>query len=328
MARTPDARGAHRWPTRSACTAGRSSRCTAACPSTSSTSGTRPMVLDVMLEADLTAGSGSTVFLTSAARPPRSAIEAHHLADRAGRTGRVGRCPPRSPSGPRRSASGRARSYGSTEHPSTTGCSPDDARGQAQPDRRSGRWRASRCASSTTTATTSPSANPARSGAAAPTCSPATPTRPLTTAVDRRRLVPHRRHRGARRRGLHHDHRPHEATSSSGAATNISAAEVEEAAPDTCRASPRWRSSPRPTHAWASTRAPSLRLLPRRRACPTSSRCRPISAPAGSPKQKLVEELRLIADGDELPPHPLRQDQEVRATPDPARGLGRIRREA
>ena len=86
------------------------------------------MVLDVLLEADCTAGSGSTFFLTSLLDHPKC-TEAHHRAIR--QVGMGGSAVPAAVAD-RAEALGikLLRSYGSTEHPSTTGSSFDDPRDQ------------------------------------------------------------------------------------------------------------------------------------------------------------------------------------------------------
>ncbi|MFA5883820.1 MAG: AMP-binding protein [Acidimicrobiia bacterium] len=85
-------------------------------------------VLDALLEADLTAGSGSTYFLTSLLDHP-SCTEEHHRAIK--QVGMGGSAIPAAVS-ERAEALGikLLRSYGSTEHPSTTGSLFEDDRHQ------------------------------------------------------------------------------------------------------------------------------------------------------------------------------------------------------
>ncbi|MFM8305097.1 MAG: AMP-binding protein [Actinomycetota bacterium] len=86
------------------------------------------MVLDALLEVDCSSGSGSTYFLTSLLDHPQC-TEAHHRAIR--QVGMGGSAVPAAVA-ERAEALGikLLRSYGSTEHPSTTGSSFDDDRAQ------------------------------------------------------------------------------------------------------------------------------------------------------------------------------------------------------
>ena len=86
------------------------------------------MVLDALMEADLTAGSGSTYFLTSLLDHP-SCTEAHHRQIK--QVGMGGSAIPAAVS-ERAESLGilLLRSYGSTEHPSTTGSLFEDDRHQ------------------------------------------------------------------------------------------------------------------------------------------------------------------------------------------------------
>ncbi len=83
-------------------------------------------VLEAMRSADLTAGSGATVFLTSLLDAPG------FTADDAARIGRVGLGSAPVPAAVAERAEalgiGVVRAYGSTEHPSTTGSLPDAPR--------------------------------------------------------------------------------------------------------------------------------------------------------------------------------------------------------
>jgi acyl-CoA synthetase (AMP-forming)/AMP-acid ligase II len=83
-------------------------------------------VLDAMSEADLTAGSGATVFLLSLLDHPR--FSAAHAAKMSWIG--LGGAPVPTAVAERAEAMGIqvARAYGSSEHPSTTGSSPSDAR--------------------------------------------------------------------------------------------------------------------------------------------------------------------------------------------------------
>jgi acyl-CoA synthetase len=86
------------------------------------------MVLDALIEANLTAGSGSTYFLTSLLDHPKCTEVHHRLIERAGLGGSA------IPAAVAERAESLGikilRSYGSTEHPSTTGSSFDDSRHQ------------------------------------------------------------------------------------------------------------------------------------------------------------------------------------------------------
>ena len=86
------------------------------------------MVLDALLDVDCSAGSGSTYFLTSLLDHPKC-TPAHHAAIR--QVGMGGSAIPAAVS-ERAEALGikLLRSYGSTEHPSTTGSTFDDDREQ------------------------------------------------------------------------------------------------------------------------------------------------------------------------------------------------------
>ena len=127
-----------------------------------------------MREADLTAGSGATVFLHQPARRARL----HRRPTRRG-SARVGLGSAPVPVAVAERAEalgiGVARAYGSTEHPSTTGSLPDAPR--AKRNRTDGRALPGvELRLVDDAGATSPPASPARSGAAAPTSSPATPT--------------------------------------------------------------------------------------------------------------------------------------------------------
>ena len=87
-----------------------------------------PLVLAAMAEAGLTAGSGSTYFLTSLLDCPDCTPRHHELI---GQVGMGGSPVPAAVAERAESLGiGLVRSYGSTEHPSTTGSRPDDPRGQ------------------------------------------------------------------------------------------------------------------------------------------------------------------------------------------------------
>ncbi len=87
-----------------------------------------PLVLAAMAEAGLTAGSGSTYFLTSLLDCPDCTPHHHELI---GQVGMGGSPVPAAVAERAESLGiGLVRSYGSTEHPSTTGSRPDDPRGQ------------------------------------------------------------------------------------------------------------------------------------------------------------------------------------------------------
>ena len=101
------------------------------------------MVLDVLVEADLSAGSGSTYFLTSLLDSPKCTELHHRLIKQVGMGGSA------IPAAVAERAESLGikllRSYGSTEHPSTTGSSFDDSRHRTQLHRR---HRDARCGSS------------------------------------------------------------------------------------------------------------------------------------------------------------------------------------
>ena len=82
-------------------------------------------VLDVMLEADVGAGTGASVFLASILDHPDFTPEHARRMQRVG----LGGAPVPPALGARAAAQGIAivRAYGSTEHPSVTGCGFDDA---------------------------------------------------------------------------------------------------------------------------------------------------------------------------------------------------------
>ena len=137
-------------------------------------------VLQAMLDDGLSAGQGSTYFLTSLLDHPDFDPERHAEADAVHRARRLG--------GARRGR--RAVRASSASRPRAASDRPNTRRSPAAtPTRRTtsasaptaGRCPASRCGSSTTTATTSRSASRARSGRRAPTGSSATPTRTRPT---------------------------------------------------------------------------------------------------------------------------------------------------
>jgi acyl-CoA synthetase (AMP-forming)/AMP-acid ligase II len=86
------------------------------------------MVLDALVEADLTAGSGSTYFLTSLLDHPKCTEVHHRLIQQVGMGGSA------IPAAVAERAESLGikllRAYGSTEHPSTTGSTFDDDRHQ------------------------------------------------------------------------------------------------------------------------------------------------------------------------------------------------------
>ena len=158
--------------------------------------GCRRRVLAIMLEDQIYGRDGLDDLPHQPARPSRLHRRARraHAAVGARRLAGARR---RWASAPLRSDISIVRSYGSSEHPSITGCRPR-SRPRSASTPTAARWRATRSASSTTTATTSPSASRARCGAAGPSASSATRTRAHEEVLPGRRLVRHRRRRRAR----------------------------------------------------------------------------------------------------------------------------------
>jgi len=181
-------------------------------------------VLAAMLDDGLSAGQGSTFFLTSLLDHPTTSRSCTHRSCRSsarwcGRSAAA--------VGERCAAIGIeiARSFGSTEHPSITG--PHHGAARQARDHGWNCYPASRYVWSTTTAKTSRSVCRARSGAEGRTSSSDTPTRSRPSGIQRRRwFMPATS--APRRRRLPDDHGPQRRTSSSAAAENISAQEIEE----------------------------------------------------------------------------------------------------
>ena len=189
------------------------------------------------------------------------------------------------------------RSYGSTEHPSITGCLIDDARGQAAHDRRPRRCPASRCGSTTT----------ARSRAGAPTASSATPTpsspprcstptagtAPATSACSTTRAT---------------SRSPTGCPTSSSAAARTSAPRRSRSCCSASTASPRSAWSPPPTSGSASTPPPSSACATGAVA-PSLDDVRAHLAAAGLARQKWPESLHVV---DDLPRTPSGKVQKFR----------------
>ena len=133
-------------------------------------------VLRAMAEADLAAGSGSPFFLSSLLDHPDLHARAHP-ADPARRRSAAPPIPAALAERATDLGISIIRGYGSTEHPSTTGALARRAAREAALHRRPPRTPASRCASSTTRAATSPAGDDGEMLSRGPSCSWATPTR-------------------------------------------------------------------------------------------------------------------------------------------------------
>ena len=203
-----------------------------------------------------------------------------------------------------------ARSFGSTEHPSITGCTPDaphDKRvntdGLPLPGRRD------------------PAGRRRRQGRRGRDAGRDLEPRPGAVRrlhrrrrdpgrVQCRRLVHDRRHRRARRRRLPRDHRSQEGHHHP-RRRERRARRRSRRSSCACPTSPRSRSSPRPTPASARSRARSSACSPGTRA-PDLAAVRSYLDGAGLARQKWPEHLRSV---DEFPRTRERKGAEVRAAP-------------
>ena len=300
---------ARRSATASACSPRCSSRCGGASRSTSSTCGTRARCSPRCSRTSISSGSGADVLPHEPARPsrlhatrtPRSCRASASAARRSRR---------RSASAPRRSGISTVRSYGSTEHPSITGCQHDDPAREANEHRRppvaGRRDRAARRRR-----------HAGRAGRARRDLEQGPrllrrlhrPGAHRRSAFDADGWFAHRRRRRARRRRLPHDRRPQEGHHHPRRREH-QRARGRGAARCACRASPRSRSSRRPTSGSASTGARSSACSPAAGARPSLDEVRAHLEAAGLARQKWPEEVR----GDRrVPAHPVGEDPEVRA---------------
>ena len=212
---------------------------------------------------------------------------------------------PPSPSGPRRSGSQVLRAYGSTEHPSITGSTPDEP--QAKRNRTDGHALEGveiRLVDDEATRGRPPG-SPARS------CRGARPVRRLhrprahRARGDRRRLVPHRRRRRARRRRLPDDHRPAERRDHPRRPEPLRGGD-RRGAHARCPPSRSAPSSPRPTSGSASAPAASCGCVPAQDA-PDLAAVQAHLGAVGLPKQKWIEELRVVNDFPRTPSGKIRK---------------------
>ena len=208
------------------------------------------------------------------------------------------------------------RSFGSTEHPSITGCTADIAAREAAVHRRRDRCPASSCASSTRTATTSAPGEPGEIWSRGPDCFVGYTDPQLTDAAfapdgwfmtgdvgvldDDGFLAITDRKKDIIIRG----------------GENVSAVEVEEQLvrmPGVAEVAVVAAPDPRLGERGVRVRAHAARRPTR----PTSMRCVRTSKRAGLARQKWPEDVR---DDRRLPAYRERQDPEVRAAPAAARG--------
>ena len=155
---------------------------------------------------DIGAGTGAAVFLASLLDHPDFTPEHAAQIRRVG----LGGAPVPPALGERAAAHGIVimRAYGSTEHPSVTGCSFDDPADEAPRHRRPADDRR-RDPAARRRRRAGRGGHRGRDLVARPRSVPRLHrSRADRARVRRRRLVPHRRHGRARRRRLPHDHRP------------------------------------------------------------------------------------------------------------------------